>query len=83
MKQFTLFEKLLTPDKPLIPIKKQDLSPKIQYTQFELDVENQTIMVNIPVREGQNFQNDLIKINEPLTIDLLKPLLRKFRGTRS
>lgn len=80
MKQFDLFEKLIT-NKPLVEVKEK-IEHQIQYTEFQLDVDNHSLVVNIPVRESQNFEADLQQIKEPLTIDLLKPLLRKFRGIR-
>jgi len=57
-------------------------SVAIKYQQYELDVEKRTQKVNIPLREAEAFEEAITSLSEPLTRDVLRRLLREFRGVR-
>jgi len=78
MKEFSLIKQLDDEDKDSSRI----LPDGIEYQQYELHVEGNDRVVNIPVREALNFEKVVTEMTDPLTRNTLKQLLREFRGIR-
>lgn len=58
-------------------------TPKIEYQQYELVVEKQEVVINIPKRVSSEFETAVSRITEKLDRRSLRKLLREFRGTRT
>lgn len=84
MTEFSLFRKLLDPNTQIIEsvTKKLENAPKIRYQQYEVDIDKQTITVNIPIRECDEFEAEIANLSESLTESGLRNMLRKFRGIK-
>ncbi|MCK5020418.1 MAG: hypothetical protein KAS32_25505 [Candidatus Peribacteraceae bacterium] len=77
MKKFSLIKQLDAGEQPI------DEASKIDYQQYELIVEGKTQRVNIPRRESKPFETEVAKLTEKIDSNILRKLLRTFRGTRS
>lgn len=58
------------------------LAEGISYQQYEIEVDGNVQLVNIPLREAENFENAITEHKDPLTRKTLKVLLREYRGVR-
>lgn len=59
----------------------EDNTPKIQYQEFYVNIAKTECRVLIPLRESDNFENELSSIEISSKLDLIK-ILRKYRGIR-
>ena len=78
MKNFSLLKKL----NELKDSKKLPLAEGIKYQQYELEVDGKPQIVNIPLKETEQFEKTITKINVPITRKMLKKILREHRGIR-
>ena len=78
MKDFSLIKQLAEKEKEASHV----LPDGIEYQQYELLVDGNERIVNIPVREAENFEKVVTEMTDPLTRATLKQLLREFRGIR-
>lgn len=78
MKDFSLIKQLDEDDKEASRI----LPDGIEYQQYELHVEGNERVVNIPIREAERFEQAVTEMTESLNRTTLKQLLREFRGIR-
>ena len=78
MKDFSLIKQLDEDDKNDGRI----LPDGIEYQQYELKVDGNERVVNIPIRECDEFEKVITEMSEPLNRKSLKLLLREFRGIR-
>ncbi len=58
------------------------LADGVPYQQYEIDVDGKVQLVNIPLRESENFETAITEHNKPLTRKSMKLFLREFRGVR-
>lgn len=58
------------------------LAAGIQYQQYELEVEGKERVINIPLREADNFEQAVGELKQDIDSATLKQLLRDFRGIR-
>jgi len=55
----------------------------IKYQEYEMRVDGKDIMINIPLRETENFEQFIEELNTTnVTRSSLKKILRHFRGMR-
>lgn len=78
MSDFSLIKQLDEGEKESARI----LPDGIEYQQYELIVDGNERVVNIPVRECEKFEQVVTEMTEPLNRKTLKMLLREFRGIR-
>lgn len=64
---------------PQISEKKEDLTNKIKYQEYIIEVDKKECSVYIPLRECENFEAILEHTSDIKRIEL-KKLLREFRG---
>lgn len=58
------------------------LSESIKYQEYEVELFDSTVVaVKIPLRETENFEKELMETSV-LTKEILKEVLRKYRGIR-
>ncbi len=79
MKDFSLIKQLDEENKDT----PRTLPDGIEYQQYELKVDGNERVVNIPVRECERFEQVVTEMSDPLNRKSLKLLLREFRGIRS
>lgn len=76
MSKFSLIQQLEQPKAPVAE------SSGIQYQQYELEVEGTDRVINIPLREAENFETAVGELTTDIDGPTLKKLLRQFRGIR-
>lgn len=54
----------------------------VRYQQYELEVDGAERVINIPLRESENFEAAVGALTSDITGPVLKKLLRDFRGIR-
>jgi hypothetical protein len=55
----------------------------IKYQEYEMRVDGKDVMINIPLRETENFEQFIEELNTTsVTRSSLKKILRHFRGMR-
>lgn len=55
----------------------------IKYQRYILEVDNNDVHINIPIRESIAFETYVAELTSKLNSDSLRSLLRKYRGTRN
>lgn len=78
MKTFTLIKQLQEPEDKA----KSPFPPGIKYQQYELDIQGDTRRIYVPLREADAFEEEVLQLDEQLTMSTLSKLLRQFRGIR-
>ncbi len=78
MKDFSLLKRLNKTKTE----KTSPLAEGISYQKYEVEVDSKVQLVNIPLRESENFEKAITEHKKPLTRKSLKILLREFRGVR-
>jgi len=78
MKEFSLIKKLNHSKAE----KQSPMAEGVDYQKYEVEVDGKVQIVNIPVREIDNFENAVTEQKNPLTRKSLKLILREHRGVR-
>ncbi len=78
MEEFSLIQKLNEKE----DTKSSPLADGVSYQQYEIDVDGVVQLVNIPLRETENFEAAIVEYNKPLNRKAMKLFLREFRGVR-
>ena len=76
MSKYSLLQGLESPNTPAME------STGIQYQQYELEINGTDRVINIPLREAENFETAVGELTTDLDGPTLKKLLRQFRGIR-
>lgn len=77
MKDFPLIRQLDHPEED-----KPSSTSGIKYQQYELEIQGNPRVINIPLRETEAFEQALENLETDLDEDALRTLLRNFRGIR-
>lgn len=78
MNDFSLIKQMSeSKDQPESPMPKG-----VKYQQYEIEVDGKDRIINIPLRESDNFEDAVGKLAGTVTGKDLKTLLRQFRGIR-
>lgn len=77
MDKFSLIKELKNDKQP----PESKLPSGIQYQQYEVEVDNKLLIVNIPLREAERFEQ-LMSENETISGRVFKSVLREVRGIR-
>lgn len=77
MDNFSLIKQLEAGEEP------KSLSSDINYQQYELVVEGEDVIVNIPKRESDAFETAVGELATAIDRPTMRKMLRTFRGTRS
>jgi len=78
MKDFFLIQQLNTNEEQ----SKSPLGEGVVYQQYEVEVDGNIEVVNIPLREAENFEVAVNEHDKLLVRKTIKRLLRTFRGIR-
>jgi len=76
MDNFSLLKQLEAGEEPKTP------ASSIDYQQYELVVEGENRIVNIPKRESDAFESTVNNLTAKIDRPMMRQLLRTFRGTR-
>lgn len=76
MSKYSLLQGLESPKAPVAE------STGIQYQQYELEIDGVDRVINIPLREADQFEAAVGELTTDLDGPMLKTLLRQFRGIR-
>lgn len=77
MSGYSLITQLNTPEHP------KDKPPNIDYQKYEIVVDGKEQKINIPKRESELFETTVATLTQQIDRNMLRCLLRQFRGTRA